>query len=264
MQPTTNQTVEAVDAVLPENHTDSTVNNTTNAELEAEQSTSSSPSISYDEVMTKIMLRHPRAQIDQALATAIEQEQQAYEAAHHAWQLQVTAIEVQRQAALEHNAGLTPDSSDVPMPVPELPVEPTLQLAKRRQCYRTEVVDVDLELTTQTQPAKREYDDQAFVTYEYPATEAHSDAQIAKVKRERFKQARNQLLAAQTVVVDELTFDADELSQQRMARALLVMDEQQTIPWILANNDVAEITKTQLFSACKLAAEQQTALWIGE
>ena len=56
-------------------------------------------------------------------------------------------------------------------------------------------------------------------------------------------------------------FNGDETSQQRMARAILVMSDTDTLPWTLADNTVAAIRKVELIEALKLSVMQQTALW---
>ncbi|BBN81939.1 hypothetical protein PA25_19240 [Pseudoalteromonas sp. A25] len=258
MEQTTNETAQAVDSTVPDTQAINEQASTESAEQMLEL-----PSISYDDVLTKIALRHGQAQVDEALKLAIAQEQQAHVAAYQAWELEVVEVEAQRQAALAHNANLAADS-DEQVAVPELPEQPQIDMSLRRACYRKEYVEVDLALTTEQKPARTEYDDEALVAYIYPATQAHSQAQIAQVKRERFKQARKQELAQLTVKVDDMEFDADELSQQRMARALLVMEDGDNTPWVLANNEVAQVSKTQLFNACKLASVQQTELWVSQ
>ncbi|WP_194709957.1 DUF4376 domain-containing protein [Pseudoalteromonas sp. S16_S37] len=258
MEQTNNETALAVDSTVPETQAINEQASTDSAQQLFEQ-----PSISYDDVLTKMALRHPQEQVEQALKAAIEQEQAAHVAAYQAWELEVVEVEAARQAALAHNANLDADSDEL-IEVPELPAQPQLDLSLRRQCYRTEYVEVDLALTTEATPARTEYDDEALVAYIYPATHAHSEAQIAQVKRERFKQTRMQELAKLTVEVDGMEFDADELSQQRMARALVVMQDDESTSWILANNDVAQVSKAQLFEACKLASAQQTALWVSQ
>ncbi|MBQ4844945.1 DUF4376 domain-containing protein [Pseudoalteromonas sp. MMG005] len=234
--------------------------------------------ISYEEVLTKMALRHPQSQIDTALKQAIAYEQAKHVAAYQQWELEVVIAQAKRDDALAHNATVkaaesmaesTAESSAenngveaALVEVPELPQQPKIDMTLRRSCYRTEYVEVDLELTTQTQVQRKEYDDEAHVLRIYSATQAHSAEYIAQVQRARFKASRARKVAQQTVIVEGMEFDADELSQQRMARALLLMEDAQTTRWVLANNDVVQVSKKQLFEACKLAGEQQSALWV--
>lgn len=59
------------------------------------------------------------------------------------------------------------------------------------------------------------------------------------------------------------TFDGDETSQGRMARAVTALDPGQTTLWILADNtpDLA-VTREELREALRLAGQAQTAVWI--
>ena len=57
------------------------------------------------------------------------------------------------------------------------------------------------------------------------------------------------------------TFDADEVSQSRMARVILTMNDNAKVEWIMADNTTANVTKAELLEALALACEEQTALW---
>ncbi|USD29468.1 DUF4376 domain-containing protein [Pseudoalteromonas sp. SCSIO 43201] len=214
--------------------------------------------VGYADVQTKIMLRHPQEQIDEVLRLAILQEEAAYREAYTAWQTATTEVQAQIAEVQAHNAA----NPDELRPVPPLPAEPMLDLQARRACYRAAHVEVDLALTTETKDAHIEYDDDALVAYHHPATVSHTARQLADTKRERFKSQRAANVSSITVEVDGLTFDGDEQSQQRMIRAILLMTENDTQRWVLANNTVADVTKAQLMQACLLAAAQQSDLWI--
>ncbi len=58
-------------------------------------------------------------------------------------------------------------------------------------------------------------------------------------------------------------FDADEVSQNRMQRAIHVMNYRgsSTTSWKLANNTILEVTIEELDEALALAGENQTQLW---
>lgn len=79
---------------------------------------------------------------------------------------------------------------------------------------------------------------------------------------ELFKQERAKAVAAIVVEVDGLLFDGDEVSQGRMARAALVMNDEETTLWVQANNEPAQVTKAQLIEAIRLAGAAQTAVWV--
>lgn len=80
------------------------------------------------------------------------------------------------------------------------------------------------------------------------------------------KATRAAAVAAITVEVDGMTFDGDEVAQERMARTVTAatatgasMDD--TTVWVLHDNTVATPTIRQLATALRLAGEAQTALW---
>ncbi|BBN81951.1 hypothetical protein PA25_19360 [Pseudoalteromonas sp. A25] len=216
------------------------------------------PTVTYADVATKQMLRHPSEQIKVALKLAIEQEEVEHAQAHEQWQASLADIQAQIEQAQAHNAANPDDQIDVP----ELPPEPVIDMAKRRACYEVKNVEVDLELTTEAQDAHIVYDDEALIAYHHPKTIAQSVEYIASVKRERFKAQRTANVAAITVSVDGLEFDGDELSQQRMVRAILIMSDTDKQQWVMANNEVVEVSKAQLTQACQLALQKQSQLWV--
>ena len=79
---------------------------------------------------------------------------------------------------------------------------------------------------------------------------------------QEWKAERQQMVDAITVEVDGFIFDGDEVSQNRIARAVAVADLMtETTEWTLADNTVATVTIQQLKTACRLAGEAQTRLW---
>ena len=64
------------------------------------------------------------------------------------------------------------------------------------------------------------------------------------------------------VTVDKLVFNGNELSQSRMARAVLCLKATETIQWKLADNSVAKVTQKQLKKALLLANKAQSDLWV--
>ena len=89
-----------------------------------------------------------------------------------------------------------------------------------------------------------------------------TEEDLAREARELFKQERAKAVAAIVVEVDGLLFDGDEVAQTRMARAALVMDDEETTLWVQANNEPAQVTKAQLIEAIRLAGAEQTRLWV--
>lgn len=84
---------------------------------------------------------------------------------------------------------------------------------------------------------------------------------LAPYNRTLFKKLRAEKVANITVDVDDMVFDGDETSQQRMARSILVMNDTEQITWILSDNTPAQVTKAQLELALRKAGEAQTQLW---
>jgi hypothetical protein len=92
---------------------------------------------------------------------------------------------------------------------------------------------------------------------------AQAAADAAQAARDVAKQRRADAVAAITVNVDGMTFDGDEISQGRIARAILAMESAgvPNTPWTLSNNAVAAVTVAQLRAALVKAGLAQTALW---
>jgi biopolymer transport protein ExbD len=62
------------------------------------------------------------------------------------------------------------------------------------------------------------------------------------------------------------TFDGDEVSQDRMARAIIALNAQPqtpvpTVAWVLADNSVIQATAAELTEALTLAGTAQVAMW---
>lgn len=82
--------------------------------------------------------------------------------------------------------------------------------------------------------------------------------------RAQRKQARAEAVAAIKVTTTSgKTFDGDEDSQARMARAVLIAQATglTETSWTLADNTIATVTLPELTEALALAGQQQAALW---
>lgn len=82
--------------------------------------------------------------------------------------------------------------------------------------------------------------------------------------REQLKQERAAAVAAIKVTTSTgRTFDGDEDSQARMARAVLIAQATglTETTWTLADNSIATVTLPELTEALALAGQQQAALW---
>ena len=81
---------------------------------------------------------------------------------------------------------------------------------------------------------------------------------LAQAKRERAEKV-NRI----KVTVDGMTFDGDEVSQSRMARALTaaLTAGQSSTTWVLADNTVATVTKEQLAEALTKSMLEMSKVW---
>ena len=86
--------------------------------------------------------------------------------------------------------------------------------------------------------------------------------ELEHLAREAFKAQRQILVDSIKVVVGGKVFDGDETSQTRMARAITVLLEGETVLWVLADNTPTQCTKAELIEALRLAGEEQTRLWV--
>ena len=89
-----------------------------------------------------------------------------------------------------------------------------------------------------------------------PTAEERAEQALARAKAERAA-----AVSKIVVTVDGMQFDGDETSQERMARTVLTLDAGETMPWVLYDDTIAQVTRGQLAQALKLAGQAQTALW---
>lgn len=85
-------------------------------------------------------------------------------------------------------------------------------------------------------------------------------------------QLRNEAKAARQAQVDAIkvttsagnTFDGDEVSQGRMARAIIALSTglAPSVTWILADNSTIQATAAELTEALVLAGQAQAAVWV--
>lgn len=86
--------------------------------------------------------------------------------------------------------------------------------------------------------------------------------EIAIEEMVKAKLERADYVSKIVVEVDGMKFDGDETSQDRMARSVVALnDDNETVQWVLADNTIAQVTRIQLKQALRLAGEAQTAIW---
>lgn len=76
-----------------------------------------------------------------------------------------------------------------------------------------------------------------------------------------FKTARTKVMKKLTVEVDGIVFDADETSQNRMTRAIIMMGDSDVVPWTVADNSVVNCTSLMLKEALYKGGLAQSAVW---
>lgn len=90
----------------------------------------------------------------------------------------------------------------------------------------------------------------------------------AKAAREVWKTRRAEAVRAiKVTTASGRTFDGDETSQARMARAILGLQpagEGATVTWVLANNERVTVTAAELSEALNLAGAEQARLWVAD
>ncbi len=80
--------------------------------------------------------------------------------------------------------------------------------------------------------------------------------------RQAFKARRAEAVQNITVTTQAgSTFDGDEESQTRMARAIFALPEGATVQWVLADNSIIHATASELREALALAGAEQSRLW---
>ena len=83
--------------------------------------------------------------------------------------------------------------------------------------------------------------------------------------REQLKAERESAVAAIKVTTQAgNTFDGDEISQGRMARAIIALQGTgaASVTWVLADNSVIEASAAELTEALALAGAAQAAIWV--
>ena len=102
---------------------------------------------------------------------------------------------------------------------------------------------------------------------EYQAAyDAEIAAREAKIQESQFSSAKSarqtEVDAIVVTTADGKKFDGDEMSQTRMARAIVAMSDTDQIDWVLADNAVVKVNKALLSDALRLAGQAMTEIWV--
>lgn len=95
-----------------------------------------------------------------------------------------------------------------------------------------------------------------------PLTQQEIDSQ-KQMDMMQAKMSRASKIDAITVTTSNgNTFDGDERSQDRMARAVAAMEDTDTMPWVLADNSVVKVVKSELREALRLSGSKMAEIWV--
>lgn len=102
--------------------------------------------------------------------------------------------------------------------------------------------------------------------YPLPAEDVDANTTaLKKQQRQVAKETRANVVDAITVTTAAgHTFDGDEVSQNRMARAIIALSTglAPSVTWVLADNSVIDATAAELTEALVLAGQAQAAVWV--
>ena len=148
---------------------------------------------------------------------------------------------------------------------PKFPAVPGLEYAwARESAYPTPVPEF-FGTCPDASPTQADGVLGVFEQADWEQMKADEMADRAIVAREAAKAAR--AIAVENIKVTTAagnTFDGDEASQTRMARAVLVLSTGAalSVPWVLADNTVIQANAAELTEALALAGAEQARLWV--
>ena len=116
-------------------------------------------------------------------------------------------------------------------------------------------------------PRFNDYTDEGGVLHTRAEQEAEA---IAKDAEEKATQALAAAKSARQAEVDAIivttqsgkVFDGNEDAQNSMSRAVNAMEDADTLPWVLADNTIAQVTRAELREALKLAGASMAEIWV--
>lgn len=95
--------------------------------------------------------------------------------------------------------------------------------------------------------------------------EANQQAALLAARETAKAQRQEAVGAIRVTTAAGNTFDGDETSQTRMARAIIALQATggaQSVTWVLADNSVIDATAAELTEALALAGAAQAAVWV--
>lgn len=90
-----------------------------------------------------------------------------------------------------------------------------------------------------------------------------TNAYLSAIKLEEAKALRQvEVDAIVVTTASGKAFDGDEVSQDRMSRAINALNPQETTVWVLTGSIPTQVTREELQEALRLAGAAQTAIWV--
>ena len=150
-------------------------------------------------------------------------------------------------------------------PTPQPVHDPVTQTVRRLTAVLTD--KGHYEQAWEVIPRFNDYTDEQGVLHTRAEQEAEA---IAKDAEEKAAQALAAAKAVRQAEVEAITvtaasgkvFDGNEDAQNRMSRAVNAMEDADALPWVLANNTVAQVTRAELCEALKLAGAAMAEIWV--
>lgn len=98
---------------------------------------------------------------------------------------------------------------------------------------------------------------------EFVTQEEHPNykAKKNKEKKDKKKNENKEKIKNQTVTIYGKTYNADEVSLNRMMRSIMVMNNSEKIKWVLANDEIIKVNKANLNSVLEKAVRAEISIW---
>lgn len=90
-----------------------------------------------------------------------------------------------------------------------------------------------------------------------------NDITNALIKSEKTENKKRDILSIKITSANNNEFDCDEISQQRIARKIIVMNDTEKTDWKLADDTIVKIKKEELIEVLKYAMIEQETIQLG-
>lgn len=97
----------------------------------------------------------------------------------------------------------------------------------------------------------------------YSISAQYTPEQLASRQLSEMKSLRDSSVKAiRVTLANGITLDGDEKSQERLARAVMVMGDEELAPWIDADNNLQSLSKSDVLEGLGLAGREMSRIWI--